>query len=78
MLRDGGIDRFTRERNGNMKKILLLKRTLAAAIALATLGAMTGCVYEHDHHDDHYHPGDPDHHDDHGDVHVDVQGDDHH
>jgi hypothetical protein len=56
-----------------MKRITLLKTTLAASIAVATLMALAGCVNvnDHDHHDPNLnHPDD--HHDDHhDDVHVD-------
>ena len=47
-----------------MKRITLLKTTLAASIAVTTLMAIAGCVNVNDH--DHHDPG-WDHHDDHHD-----------
>lgn len=50
-----------------MKRIKLLRTTLAAAIVMASLMTLTGCFWGHDHHDDRdYHE---DHHDDHQDDH---------
>jgi len=50
----------------NMKRITLLKTTLATSIAFASLLAMTGCSWGHDDHHD-----DRDHVDDHQDDHQD-------
>ena len=51
-----------------MKRMMLLKTTLTASIALASLMAMPGCLWGHDdHHDDTDHRDD--HHDDHQDDH---------
>jgi hypothetical protein len=51
-----------------MKRLALLKTTLAAAITLALLMTTSGCFWGHDdHHDDRGHADD--HHDDHQDDH---------
>jgi len=56
-----------------MRRLALLKTTIAAAIMLTMLMNSTGCFWGHDdHHDDRGHPDD--HHDDHHDDHQD----DHH
>ena len=61
-----------------MKHPILLKTTLTAAIALATMMGIAGCQWGHDHDDRDYH-GDPHYHDDshHDDAHVDVHADEH-
>ena len=64
-----------------MKSVTLLKTTLAASIALASLMAMTGCTWDHDdHHDDWDHANDPHANDQNNDQdnHQDNHQDDHH
>jgi hypothetical protein len=53
-----------------MKKMALLKTTLAAAIALSMMMGLAGCFWGHHDHDDYR-----DHHDDHGDFHHDDHPD---
>jgi hypothetical protein len=60
-----------------MKRITVLKTTLAVCIALTSLMAMGGCSWGHDdHHDDVVRHDDPPH-DDHQDNHQDDHQDNH-